>query len=99
MTENQRGLLQKLIEGYAERMPPEVAAHELAEVKKAGLDEVHFAFGGGDGTPGKPYTYRVQGPTFVIESLNEQRDSADNPANHIHSTWRNMKGDFGLARP
>jgi hypothetical protein len=39
----------------------------------------------------------VQGPTFVIEFLNEQRDSAGNPANHIHSAWRNVKGDFGLA--
>jgi hypothetical protein len=99
MTEKQRGLLLKLIEGYAERMPPEVAAEEIGAAKKAGLDKVYFAFGRGDGTPGKPYTYRVQGPTFVIEFLNEQSDSAKNPANHIHSAWRNMKGDFGLAKP
>jgi hypothetical protein len=96
MTEAQRKALLKLIEGYAERMPPEVAAQEIGEAKKGGLDKVYFAYGGGDGTPGKPYTYRVQGPTFVIEFLNEQRDSAGNPANHIHSAWRNLKGDFGL---
>ena len=23
---------------------------------------------------------------------------ADNPANHIHSDWRNTKGDFGLTK-
>ena len=71
--------------------------HPLAQVKKAGLDAVYFAYGGGDGTPGKPYSYRVQGPTFVIEFLNEQKDSAGNPANHIHSAWRNLRGDFGTA--
>ena len=38
----------------------------------------------------------VQGPTFVIEFLNMQADSAKNPANHIHSAWRRIKGDFGL---
>src|SRR5262249_32354939 len=96
MTDRQRDLLLKLITAYAERMPPEVAREELAAVKKAGLDKVSFAFGRGDGPPGKPSTYRVQGPTFVIEFLNEQNDSAGNPANHIHSAWRNLRGDFGL---
>jgi hypothetical protein len=84
------------VEGYAERMPPEVAKSELAAIKEAGFDKVHFAFHRDDDKPGKPYTYRVQGPTFVIEFLNVQEDSAKNPANHIHSSWRNLKGDFGL---
>ena len=35
-----------------------------------------------------------QGPTFVVEFLNMQADSANNPANHIHSVWRKIKGDF-----
>jgi hypothetical protein len=98
MNEKQRGILQQLIEGYAGRMPPEVAARQLSDVKEAGLDKVHFAFNRADDKPGKPYTYRVQGPTFVIEFLNVQRDSAGNPANHIHSCWRNLQGDFGLAQ-
>ena len=38
----------------------------------------------------------VEGPTFVVEFLNEQSDSAGNQANHIHSAWRHIKGDFGL---
>jgi hypothetical protein len=33
----------------------------------------------------------VQGPTFLIEFNNTQ-----NGANHIHSVWRNMLGDFGI---
>jgi uncharacterized protein DUF3500 len=96
MNDKARNLLTKLVEGYAERMPPEVAKSELAAIKEAGFDKVHFAFHRDDDKPGKPYTYRVQGPTFVIEFLNVQEDSAKNPANHIHSSWRNLKGDFGL---
>jgi hypothetical protein len=98
MNEKQRGILRRLIEGYAGRMPPEVAARQLLDIREAGDDKVHFAFHQAADKPGKPYTYRVQGPTFVIEFLNVQADSARNPANHIHSCWRNMQGDFGLAR-
>ena len=45
---------------------------------------------------GKPHTYHIQGPTFLIEFLNVQKDGAGNPANHIHSCWRNLPGDFGM---
>lgn len=97
LNEKQQKLLWTLIDGYANRMPVDVAAAELAAIKKAGLDDVYFAYGGDPkGTPGKAYSYRVQGPTFVIEFVNEQGDSAKNPANHIHSVWRSIKGDFGL---
>lgn len=98
MTDKQKDILQKLIKDYASRMPEEIAAVELDRVKQAGIDKVHFAFSREEDAPGKPYTYRVQGPTFVIEFLNVQADSAKNPANHIHSSWRNIDGDFGMAK-
>jgi hypothetical protein len=98
MNDKQRGLLLKLLEGYAGRMPPEVAAAELVQVKEAGVEKIHFAFAREDDKPGKPYTYRVQGPTFVIMFLNVQADSANNPVNHIHSVWRSLTDDFGLVR-
>jgi len=98
MNAKQRDLLLKLITAYADRMPPDVAQSELASVRMAGLEKVHFAYAVAD-KPGKPHTYRVQGPTFVIEFLNVQSDSAGNPSNHIHSVWRNLQGDFGLATP
>jgi hypothetical protein len=96
MTARQRDILLKLVEAYANRMPTDVAEVELSDIHKAGVDQVHFAYAGGLDR-GKPHTYRVQGPTFVVEFLNVQPDSAHNPANHIHSVWRNIKGDFGLA--
>ena len=95
MTEKQRGVLLRLLQAYASRMPDDVAEAEMGEVHKAGLEQIYFAYNGGLES-GKPHTYRVQGPTFVIEFLNEQDDSARNPANHIHSVWRNTRGDFGL---
>jgi hypothetical protein len=97
MNEKQKTLLQDLLKSYASRMPSDVAETELAQVREAGIDKVHFAFAGGT-EPGQPYTYRIQGPTFVVMFLNVQADSAKNPANHIHSAWRNIKGDFGLVQ-
>lgn len=96
MTDAQQAMLVKLLEGYAGRMPPDIAENELGAVKRAGIEKVHFAFSGGT-EPGQPHTYRVQGPTFVVEFLNVQADSAKNPANHIHSAWRSLHNDFGLA--
>jgi hypothetical protein len=96
MNEKQRDLLQKVLNGYADRMPPDVAKVEMERVKDAGLDKVHFAYQGGL-AQGEAHSYRVQGPTFVIEFLNVQADSAKNAANHIHSAWRSLKNDFGVA--
>jgi hypothetical protein len=98
MTEAQRKTLKKLLQSYANRMPPEVAEVELKQAEDAGLEKVHFAYAGGI-DDGEQHTYRIQGPTFVVEFLNVQEDSAKNPANHIHSAWRNIKGDFGLIKP
>jgi hypothetical protein len=95
MTAKQYIVLVKLLQAYADRMPADVAQAEMREVKEAGIDKIHFAYAGGV-DEGQPHTYRIQGPTFVVEFLNVQPDSAKNPANHIHSAWRNINGDFGL---
>jgi len=86
----QREMLRALVEAYAANMPLEVATAWLSEIKQAGPDGVRFAwFGAADRL--QPHAYRVQGPTFLIEFNNTQ-----NGANHIHSVWRNMLGDFGI---
>jgi hypothetical protein len=94
MTDQQRTILLKLLDHYAGRLPGDVGKAYLDEVNKTGLGKVYFAYSGGL-EEGKPHTYRVQGPHFVIEFLNIQEDSAKNPANHIHSAWRSIKQDFG----
>ena len=100
LTDDQKATLRKLLEGYAHRLPADLAAAELKRVTDAGFDKVHFAYWRGDATKGAtPYTYRVHGPTFVVEFLNVQRDSAGNPANHIHSGWRRLPVDLGVKAP
>ena len=96
LSDKQRATLTKLIEAYTNRMPQNVAASELKAVKDAGPDKVHFAYTG-DPLPGKGYTYQIQGPTFVAQFLNIQADGSGNPNNHIHSVWRRLPADFGLA--
>ena len=68
----------------------------LKAAKDAGIEKVRFAYSG-ETEPGKAYTYQVQGPTFVIQFLNIQNDGSGNPNNHIHSVWRRLPADFGLA--
>ena len=94
LTDAQDAALTQLIEIYLGRLTPEVAAEEKARVRAAGKDKVHFAYSREETKPGKPLTYRIQGPTFVAEFLNVQADSAGNPANHIHSGWRRLPKDF-----
>jgi hypothetical protein len=95
MTEEQRATVWKLLAAYANRLPAEVAAAELKRVQEADVKRVKFAYHIAEDKPGKPTTYRLHGPAAVVEFLNAQADGAGNPANHIHSGWRRLPGDFG----
>jgi len=96
MTDAQKATLWKLLETYNNHLAAPIAAARLAEIKADGLDGVHFAWAGST-TPGVGHYYRVQGPAFVLELVNIQSDPAGNKANHIHSVWRSLKRDFGVA--
>ncbi len=95
MTEKQKGLLEKLLKAYVGRMPATVASAQWKTVLEGGLDSVHFAYSGGV-KDGEPHTYRVQGPSFIVQFLNAQEDAQKNVANHIHSAWRELPSDFAL---
>ncbi len=97
MSDSQRKTLRALIESYLENMPADVAAMRRAELDDDGLETVHFAWAGAP-RPGIGHYYRLQGRRFLVEFVNTQPDSAGNPANHIHSVWRDLRGDFGLSR-
>lgn len=84
-----RKSLRRLIEEYCRRLRPEIADADLAEIERAGMEQVHFAWAGGL-QKGDGHYYRVQGPTFLIEYDNTQND-----ANHVHAVWRKYDGDFG----
>lgn len=92
----QRGILVSLIEEYANNLPADVAKERREAIESDGPAKTYFAWAGAD-KPGVGHYYRIQGPSFVIEFVNTQADSAGNPANHIHSVWRDLRGDFGIA--
>jgi hypothetical protein len=87
---SQKENLVALIEEYAGRVAPEAAARAMNEVRaNNGLEKVFFARIGTE-TRGEAHYYRVHAPSFVIEYENSQ-----NNANHIHSTFRDLRNDFG----
>ncbi|MEX1048274.1 MAG: DUF3500 domain-containing protein [Akkermansiaceae bacterium] len=89
MTESQRGALLTLISEYTGRYRSEIAAADMAKIQTAGIGKIRFGWAGGT-RPGEAYYYRIQGPTFLMESANVQ-----NNANHNHASWRDFDGDFG----
>jgi len=89
MGSQQQALFMKVIEAYTANMETDLAAERIAKIKSAGLDKVRFAWLG-ETEKGKKHYYSVQGPTFLIEY-----DNTQNNGNHIHSVWRDFKGDFG----
>ena len=89
LNDDQKKMMQGLVGSFAHDMPDEVAKAWHEEIMAAGVDKVHFAWmGPADRT--QPHAFRVQGPTFLIEFNNTQ-----NNANHVHTAWRSMLGDFG----
>ena len=90
MSDDQKKLMQELLGEYLKNLPVDVEAERLTALNSAGLDKITFAWYG-EPDLHQAHHYRVQGPTFVIEYNNTQ-----NNANHVHSMWRNLAGDFGL---
>jgi len=89
MTDEQRALLQHLVRCYFDRAPLEHANACWQRAVEAGLERMRFGWAGSD-RRGLGHYYCVSGPTFLIEYDNTQDD-----ANHIHSVWRDLRGDWG----
>ena len=90
LNDDQKALLRALVESYAGDLTPEVAAAWLAEIRKAGPENIQFSWTGAPDRNG-PHAYKIQGPTFLVEFNNTQTGG-----NHVHSVWRNMMGDFAI---
>lgn len=94
MSEVQLKQLAALIEVYCNHLTPELAKWKFQAIMKEGIENIHFVWAGAT-EPGSGHYYRIQGPTVLIEFINNQADPEGNPANHIHSIWRDPKNDFG----
>lgn len=92
----QQALLKDLVNEYINAVPDEVAEDRRQAIQSAGgWDVVHFSWEGAL-QAGVGHAYRVQAPSFLIEFVNTQPDAAGNIANHVHSIWRDSRGDFGV---
>ncbi|HEY1108031.1 MAG TPA: DUF3500 domain-containing protein [Opitutaceae bacterium] len=85
----QRAALIALLKTYLARWRPDLANETFAKIEAAGLDKLTFGWAGGLDRSKQTY-YRIQGPTFLIEF-----DNFQGQGNHIHTTVREFKGDFG----
>jgi hypothetical protein len=88
MTAAQRAKFEDLLNVYCDNMVEDIAAYRKEQARKAG-NNIWFAWAGSIETR-QPHYYRIQSPDFLVEF----DDTQDN-ANHIHSVWRDFKGDFG----
>jgi hypothetical protein len=95
LSATQQRVLRRLVNEYIRAVPDEVAEARRQLIRQnGGWEAVRFAWSGAL-QPGIGHYYRIQGPTFLIEFVNTQPDSAGNLANHIHCVWRDIRGDFG----
>jgi hypothetical protein len=89
LNDAQRALLMKLIETYAGNFEAGLAEARMQRVKAGDFGTVRFGWVGST-ERGKQHYYRIQGAQFLIEY-----DASQNDGNHIHTVWRDFKGDFG----
>ncbi len=88
-TSGQRDQLRRLLHVYLGRMPDALAEIEARRFDGNRIEDLSFLWAGGM-KPGQPHYYRIQGSEFVVEYDNAARD-----ANHVHTVWRELHGDFG----
>lgn len=79
-----------LVKIFTGRWRPELAAETFAQLTAPGLDKLTFAWAGPITRGAGATYYRIQSPDYLIEF-----DNTQNNWNHIHTTVRAFKGDFG----
>lgn len=89
MRAKQKEIVQRVLDLYIGRSPEDIAQARWKEVRDAGIDKIYFGWAGSTERL-KGHYYRLQGPTFLLEY-----DDTQNNANHIHTVWRELHGDFG----
>ena len=89
MNEGAQAALMRLLGEYVLNVHSDVARVQMARIREAGLDRLHFGWAGGLG-PGEGHYFRIHGPTILIEY-----DNVQGGANHVHTVWRDPQNDFG----
>jgi len=92
LSPEQRTLLLQLISERLSLMKPAFAKPRMEQIEKD-LDQTWFSWYG-DTEQGGAATFRIQGPTILME-YSPQRLGGD-PTNHIHAMYRDPTNDYGL---
>ena len=93
MNDKQKVALVDLIAEWAGIVNDAAASARMAQIR-ADIKETWFAWSGSTtSTPGTNITayYRIQGPHLVIEYASQR----DEPANHVHTIYRDPTDDYG----
>jgi hypothetical protein len=93
MTPQQQAMLLGIVAEWTDILNENAAASRMAQIT-ADLKETWFAWSGPtDGKAGSNITayYRIQGPHLVIEYAPQH----DEPANHVHTIYRDPTNDYG----
>lgn len=89
LNSNQKSLIKKLIAIYLNSLPQEIALERENKIHQEEFNQIRFGWAGSV-NKNEAHYYRIQGNSFLIEF-----DNIQNKANHIHTVWRDFKGDFG----
>ena len=87
----QKQALMPLLRRYIGDLPAPCAAHRLAELEKE-RESITFAWWG-PGEKGGDFSYRLQGPSLIIEFAGQ--DLGGDPHNHLHSMYRDPTNEYG----
>ena len=90
--ESQREILMRLISQWVNDMPASHAEKRMAELTKE-LNEMKFEWNGAVDV-GSDISYRIQGPTLLIEYACQSLGG--DPQQHLHTMYRNLKNEYGL---
>ena len=90
--EAQREKLIELISQWVSDLPPAHAEKRMAELT-AEIDKMKFSWNGAIEV-GSDISYRLQGPTLIIEYACQSLGGV--PQQHLHTMYRNPKNEYGL---
>ncbi|MFT4548933.1 MAG: hypothetical protein ACI8XO_002779 [Verrucomicrobiales bacterium] len=90
--DEQRGLVKALLMEYVGDLPAKQAGKRLEQLM-AEVNQMTFAWSGPT-TVESDISYRLQGPTLIIEYACQ--DLGGDPLDHLHSMYRNPKNEYGV---
>ena len=91
LNKEQRQHLVTLIEAYTGDMPKPFSTARLKELTSQ-IDQMSFSWGGPT-KKGGDFSYRLQGPSLIIEYAGQ--DLGGDPHNHLHSMYRDPTNEYG----